>query len=159
MDETIGTIGAMDDQPSQDRMRAADSDRENVAERLRSAHNEGRLDLTEYDERVQRAWAARTYGELDALTADLPQGAARRVPAVGDEMRPLDRPPRRGRGRRAAVAAWASASAINLVIWAIVSLTTVSWIYPWWIWVAGPWGAMLLVGWLSRRADHGKSAG
>lgn len=37
-----------------------------------SAHTDGRLDLTEYDERVQQAWAARTYGELEALTADLP---------------------------------------------------------------------------------------
>lgn len=55
------------------RMRAADTDRESVAERLRSAHAEGRLDLTEYDGRVQQAWTARTYGELDALTADLPE--------------------------------------------------------------------------------------
>jgi hypothetical protein len=45
-------------------MRAADGDRKRVAEQLRSAHDEGRLTLTEYDERVQQAWAARTYGEL-----------------------------------------------------------------------------------------------
>lgn len=54
-------------------MRAADTDREQVAEQLRSAHSEGRLDLAEYDDRVQQAWAARTYGELKALTADLPR--------------------------------------------------------------------------------------
>jgi Domain of unknown function (DUF1707)/Domain of unknown function (DUF4190) len=54
-------------------LRAADTDREHVAEQLRSAHAEGRLDLSEYDERIQQAWAARTYGELKALTADLPQ--------------------------------------------------------------------------------------
>lgn len=57
-------------------MRAADTDRERVAEQLRSAHAEGRLDLSEYDERIQQAWAARTYGELSALTADLPQPRA-----------------------------------------------------------------------------------
>src|SRR5579883_697189 len=57
----------------------------------------------------------------------------------------------RHRGGRWAVAVWAGASAVNLAIWAIVSLTTLSWIYPWWVWVAGPWGAMLLVNWLFRR--------
>ncbi|HZS20169.1 MAG TPA: DUF1707 domain-containing protein [Pseudonocardiaceae bacterium] len=78
MDEVTSSMGVVDDQPSPDRMRAADSDRERVAERLRSAHDEGRLTLAEYDERVQQAWAARTYGELAALTADLPQIRVRR---------------------------------------------------------------------------------
>ncbi len=43
---------------------------------MRSAHADGRLDLSEYDERIQQAWAARTYGELKALTADLPHTRA-----------------------------------------------------------------------------------
>src|SRR5689334_8558131 len=53
-------------------MRAADSDRQYVAERLKDALNEGRLNLGEYDERLQQAYAARTYGELDKLLHDLP---------------------------------------------------------------------------------------
>jgi Domain of unknown function (DUF1707) len=158
MDGTVGTMGVVDDQPSRDRMRAADSDRERVAEQLRAAHTEGRLDLTEYDQRVQQAWAARTYGELDVLTVDLPQTRPLRASASRDEARPPARQHQYGRGRRAAVAAWASVSAINLAIWAIVSLTTLSWIYPWWIWVAGPWGAMLLVGWLFRWGEPRRSA-
>src|SRR5262249_24892497 len=36
---------------------------------------EGRLTQDEYNERMGRAYAARTYGELTALTADLPAGA------------------------------------------------------------------------------------
>jgi hypothetical protein len=53
---------------------------------------------------------------------------------------------------RATVSAWAAASLINLTIWVVVCLSTMSWIYPWWIWVAGPWGAMLVVRWLGERA-------
>ncbi|HEY3261915.1 MAG TPA: hypothetical protein VGJ95_16915 [Pseudonocardiaceae bacterium] len=45
--------------------------------------------------------------------------------------------------------AWFSVSLINLLIWGIICVATTDWIYPWWIWVAGPWGAVLLVGWLS----------
>ncbi|BCY05566.1 DUF1707 domain-containing protein [Actinoplanes sp. L3-i22] len=53
-------------------MRAGDSDRQRVADQLKSALDEGRLDLNEYDERVQRAYNARTYGDLDGLLDDLP---------------------------------------------------------------------------------------
>lgn len=157
MDPTTGTMDSVDDQPPPNRMRAADNDREQIAEQLRAAHAEGRLDLAEYDQRVQQAWAARTYGELEALIADLPQARPLRPPARRGEA-PPGRPRRRGRGRRAVVMAWASASAINFVIWAIVSLTTLQWAYPWWVWVAGPWGAVLLVGWLATRGDTARSS-
>jgi len=52
--------------------RAADVDREAVAERLRIAAGEGRLELWELDERLGRAYTAKTYGELAILVADLP---------------------------------------------------------------------------------------
>jgi hypothetical protein len=41
---------------------------------LRAAFTEGRLNQDELDDRVARAYAARTYGELWALIADLPAG-------------------------------------------------------------------------------------
>ena len=53
-------------------LRAADSDRQFVAERLQAALNEGRLTLSEYDERLEQTYAARTYGDLDRLLDDLP---------------------------------------------------------------------------------------
>jgi hypothetical protein len=53
--------------------RAGDEDREAVAERLRVAAGEGRIDLTELEERLERAYRAKTYSELDELVADLPQ--------------------------------------------------------------------------------------
>ncbi|MFJ6619374.1 DUF1707 domain-containing protein [Kitasatospora sp. NPDC091335] len=51
--------------------RAGDSDREAVAEQLRIAAGDGRIDLGELEERLDRAYAARTHRELDALVADL----------------------------------------------------------------------------------------
>ena len=53
-------------------MRASDSDRERVAEVVRAAAVEGRLDMVELDERLAAAFAARTYAQLAAVTADLP---------------------------------------------------------------------------------------
>ncbi|GAA5021382.1 DUF1707 SHOCT-like domain-containing protein [Actinopolymorpha pittospori] len=56
--------------------RAAHADRDAVIELLRVAAGEGRIDLAELDERLERAHAAKTYGELDGLVADL-AGAGR----------------------------------------------------------------------------------
>jgi hypothetical protein len=60
-------------------MRAASADRERAVDVLKAGFAEGRLTQDEYNDRMGRAYAARTYGELTTLTADLPAGA---VPAV-----------------------------------------------------------------------------
>jgi hypothetical protein len=54
-------------------LRVSDADRERVAERLRDAAGEGRLTVEELDERLERAYAARTGTDLAPLTADLPE--------------------------------------------------------------------------------------
>jgi Domain of unknown function (DUF1707) len=59
-------------------LRASDADREQIAERLRKAAAEGRLLTEELEHRLSGAFSARTYGELDELTADLPQDLVRR---------------------------------------------------------------------------------
>lgn len=61
-------------------LRASDADRERVAEILRDAVAEGRLAMEEFDERLEAAYRARTYGELEPLTADLPAVAAAPAP-------------------------------------------------------------------------------
>jgi hypothetical protein len=61
---TAGGEGAM--------IRAADADRDRVVELLNTAYGEGRLTKDEYDSRVEDALSARTYGDLDRITADLP---------------------------------------------------------------------------------------
>ena len=59
-------------------LRASDADRDRIAERLRHATAEGRLLAEELEERLEATFAARTYGELDAVVADLPGAAVRR---------------------------------------------------------------------------------
>ena len=61
-------------------MRAADADRDRVVESLNTAYSEGRLSKDEYDDRLENAFSARTYADLDQLVTDLP--VARAVPVV-----------------------------------------------------------------------------
>lgn len=138
-------------------MRAADADRAAVAEQLRGALDEGRLDLHEYDERLQQAYAAKTYGELARLLADLPGT----VPPDRAQVVPADRAPGlAGAGtaapdgtypdatRRWLIKTWDDyfrAVAIVVAIWAVISLMATEVQYFWPGWVAGPWGAVLLV--------------
>ena len=56
-------------------LRASDADRERVAEVLRDALAEGRLDMEEFEERLDATYKARTYGELAPITRDLPSAA------------------------------------------------------------------------------------
>jgi len=55
-------------------MRAASVDRERAVDVLKAGFAEGRLTQDEYNDRMAKAYAARTYGELATLTADLPIG-------------------------------------------------------------------------------------
>ncbi len=55
-------------------IRASDADRERAVDVLKAAFAEGRLTKGEHGARVQRAYGARTYAELAALSADLPAG-------------------------------------------------------------------------------------
>ncbi|MGV0716017.1 DUF1707 domain-containing protein [Mycolicibacterium sp. XJ662] len=58
-------------------MRAADTDRIQVAQLLTDAAAHGRLQLSEYEDRLAKAYAAQTYDELDRLSADLPGAFSR----------------------------------------------------------------------------------
>ncbi|MER6713769.1 MULTISPECIES: DUF1707 domain-containing protein [unclassified Streptomyces] len=73
-------------------LRASDADRERVAEILRDALAEGRLDMAEFEERLDATYRARTYGELAPITRDLPAAGVTapvvslsKEPAVGPD--------------------------------------------------------------------------
>jgi uncharacterized protein DUF1707 len=129
-----------------DRMRAADADRQQVAERLRAALDEGRLDLTEYDDRLQRAFLAKTYGDLDRLLADLPNA----TPVGPEPAAGLSSPSER---RRNATVhwlghvwySWAKVAVILTVIWMVPLLfgDGIGWYWP--TWVVGPWAVLLVL--------------
>jgi hypothetical protein len=74
--------------PGKDELRASDADRDRVVDTLADAVGEGRLTLEEYSERSATALGARTLGELDVLTADIPDSSsalARDHSGPGDE--------------------------------------------------------------------------
>jgi hypothetical protein len=54
------------------RLRISDAERHQVAEILREAAGEGRLDLDELDARLEATYSARTYADLVPITLDLP---------------------------------------------------------------------------------------
>ena len=57
-------------------LRASDADRDKVLDRLRKACAEGRIVAHELEDRIARALRAETYGDLDAVVADLPREKA-----------------------------------------------------------------------------------
>jgi len=78
-------------QPDPLSMRASDADRERVAQVLHQAMAEGRLTVSELDERLVGLYQAKTFGELVPFTRDLPdaQPPLPAVPAAGGQVVPM----------------------------------------------------------------------
>ncbi|MBT3276235.1 MAG: DUF1707 domain-containing protein [Spirochaetales bacterium] len=60
--------------------RVADADREVVVTQLQEAVADGRLDLSDLEERLDAVYSAKTRADLDVLTADLPVVQASNIP-------------------------------------------------------------------------------
>ncbi|MFD0637437.1 DUF1707 domain-containing protein [Catenulispora yoronensis] len=148
-------------------MRASDSERQEVVEVLKVALDDGRLRMDEYVDRMEKAYEAVTVGDLALLHDDLPHELVplKRTPAPEMPVAPapmysepapvpLGPPPVPATGIRGAYAelpgglkvlwtVWFAAVSINVVVWLLVGLTSMSFPYPWPLWVAGPAGAAL----------------
>jgi hypothetical protein len=144
---------------SNPRFRASDADRDRTAALLREHHAAGRLTAEEFHERLDRAYAAKTLGDLDELLADLPGIDLYELPdqsARGGRGAPpgpyplpwLMSPAQGGRLSPAWQAAWGSWLSVSLVCF-VVWLLSGRGSSPWFLWVAGPWGAVLLGRWLT----------
>ena len=112
-------------------IRASDAERERVATELREHAAEGRLDVDELDERLQQAYDARTRGDLEQLTADLP-AAPPPKPSP-----PTVREPPAALAERAG--SYVGVMVILIIIWAVTGAG-----YPWFIWPAIGWGLALV---------------
>lgn len=127
-------------------LRAADSDRQQIADQLKGALDEGRLSLHEYDDRVAAAYAARTYAELLVIVQDLP-----RPGLSAAEVHARRAAQARRESRRLPVAMvvlwtiWASLAAVNLVVYGLVRATVDDWVYPWPAWMLVPGAALAAV--------------
>ena len=133
-------------------MRASDRDRQQVVERLRGALEDGRLTMEEYVDRMGAAYQAATYGGLAPLCADLPApspvitgprtaAAATAPPAVASRAGYLAGLPV---VLKVLWTIWLVAVSVNVVVWVLVRDPGGHLSYPWPLWVAGPYGAVLL---------------
>ncbi len=104
-------------------LRASDADRDGTVFALRSHAAEGRLELAELEERLEAAFAARTHGELAALTSDLPRRESRPRPGPrAPELRP-----------------YLAVMALLIAIWVVTGAG-----YFWPLWPMLGWGVPLI---------------
>jgi hypothetical protein len=139
-------------------VRASDADRDRTASLLREHLAAGRLSPEEFSERLDRAFAAKTVGEVDALLKDLPAIDLYRLPDAALTRHPRqandNQSRRRGRGAwRAAWGTWFTAVLICFVVWGLSGHG-----YVWPLWVAGPWGAVLAGSWVTTNAFRSESS-
>lgn len=124
-------------------MRAGDGDRKAVADQLKTALDEGRLDLSEYDERLQKTYAAKTFADLEGLLDDLPGT----VPPEHSQMQPSAPAAPAGfpAPQHSLGAQWArwtgpygGAFAVCVLIWAVTSASAGHLVYFWPVWMLIP---------------------
>lgn len=139
---------------SSPQMRVSDAERERVVAMLRDHFEQGRLDGDEFNTRLESAYEARTRGDLDPLTGDLPERDLAHAPAEAQRS-----PAPRNRSianLRNLWGVWAFVNAVCLTIW-LVTFVTAGATYPWFLWVAGPWGVVLLCSTIGLTARGGDS--
>ncbi len=142
------TIGWVSSEADRSRLRISDADRAATAERLRIALDEGRLDLTEYDDRVRSAYAATTYGELEPITADLPAVPEAKLPAAKENAATVARRKWLNEWRE-----WLGGAIIMIAIWATTSLVSGS-LHAFWPAIPlGIWAAVLLADRLAKKKN------
>ena len=141
-------------------LRTSHGDREQAVDVLKAAFVHGRLTKDEFDQRVGRAFASRTYADLDALTADIPDAVTSAQPSVeraGEPGRVLSF---KTAARVGAVGAFPSMASALVVVQSsrvpagagglLVGLTG--------LFVAGLLTALLmLVSWVVRRSQRGSA--
>jgi hypothetical protein len=147
-------------------IRASDQDRDRTANVLREHHAVGRLDAEEFNERLDKAFEAKTMGDLEALTADLPavdpyplptSTLSRHHPSGDLPAAAVLGAMSRGHGRfspawQAAWGSWLGAAILLIVIWMLTGAG-----YPWPLWVIGPWGAIMAGRWIVGSHPDGNS--
>ena len=118
--------------PTNSHLRVSDAERNAVADKLSRHFSEGRLDQTEFKERLDKAMSAKTQGDLDGLFDDLPPLASEPPP-----------PP----SRRSRLVPFV----VMVVLLSVVAGTSLTW----WPWFHVPWLLIAVVGYfLWHRSRH-----
>ena len=129
---------------SDPRTRAGDEDRERTAAALGGHYAAGRLTLEEFQQRLDQAYAAKTFGELDDLMTDLPGSDLSPLPSQYGGAAPLPQQrapgPVQAPGDRSAVRQfWQALAIITVAAWLISGATG-----TWFLWLAVPLAFIVL---------------
>ncbi|MDN5751180.1 MAG: DUF1707 domain-containing protein [Pseudonocardia sp.] len=132
-------------------LRASDADRDAVATRLQTAVDEGRLSLSDYDERLRDAYASRTYRDLDRVTSDLPGPVPVATPLTKEK---ATKEKAACSGQPDEWRSWGGVAIVLISIWGVTSL--LSWeLHAFWpAFPLGIWAAILIATMLTGR-KHG----
>ncbi|OLR94808.1 DUF1707 SHOCT-like domain-containing protein [Actinokineospora bangkokensis] len=127
--------------------RISDDDRRQAADELRLAHSQGRLTLTEYDERLDQVGKATTYGDIARLFTDLPATAA--TPAKTTRV---------PKWVRVVWTWWAVTLVVNLLVWGLVHTQYDDDVHFWPMWLLIPTIAIAAVSYGAIRSHSAKQA-
>jgi hypothetical protein len=153
-DGTAGGLG---------RLRTSHAEREQAIDTLKAAFVQGRLTKGEFDLRVGRVFASRTYADLDALTADIPDGVISAEPLAEDAREPGRVLSFKTAARVGAVGAGPSMGSAAVVLVQANGLPAVAGVLLvglTGLFVAGLLAALLmLLSWVVRRSQRGTAQG
>lgn len=131
-------------------IRASDEDRGGIAAALGEHYAAGRLTLEEFQNRLDKVYAATTLGELDRLMADLPGTDLSRLP-VRRAPGPVQVPAGGSAlTRRSAWRFWLAISVVAFVIWLVGGAAG----GPWFLWAAVPLALLMLRRWIASGPRH-----
>jgi hypothetical protein len=153
-DRTAGELG---------QLRTSQADREQAVDVLKAAFVLGRLTKDEFDLRVGQVFASRIYADLDALTADIPDGVTSAQPPAEHAREPgrvLSFKTAARVGAVGAVPSMASAAVVLVQSSAVPAGAGVLLVGLTGLLVAGLLAALLmLLSWVVRRSQSGAAQG
>ncbi|MFD0774305.1 DUF1707 domain-containing protein [Streptomonospora algeriensis] len=129
-----------------DELRASDADRDAVARRLSTALSDGRLDLAEYQSRLDSAMGARTMGELAPLTTDIPDPDTPGDGPVDLARTGKENAPPSWREHPDKWRAWMGGAVLMITIWLVSSIASGEIEGFWPMMPLGIWALVLLSG-------------
>ena len=145
------------------RLRTSRADREQSIDVLKAAFVQGRLTKDEFDSRVGHVLASRTYADLGALTADIPEGVTSAQPPAGPAGEPgraLSFKTAARAGALGAVPSMASTAVVLVQSSAVPAVAGVLLVGLTGLVVAGLLAALLIVlSWVVRRSQRGAAQG
>jgi hypothetical protein len=153
-DGTAGGLG---------RLRTSRAEREQAIDVLKAAFVQGRLTKGEFDSRVGQVLASRTYADLQALTADIPDGVTSAQPPAEPAREPgraLSFKTAARAGALGAVPSMASTAVVLVHASAVPAVAGVLLVGVTGLVVAGLLAALLiLLSWVVRRSQRGAAQG